>query len=370
MEAFATHEVFNQSTPLQDVNLYAGDRALREGVRREGAAHADEALSALGGRLGAAETLELGRLANEYPPVFKPYDRFGHRIDEVEFHPAWHSLMQLLIGEGVHATPWTEPGPGSQVARTARYMLFAQVENGTQCPTTMTYAVAPVLARHPQLAASWLPRLLSRDYDPRNAPLAAKRGVLMGMGMTEKQGGSDVRANSTRAEAAGSGEWGERYLITGHKWFMSAPMCDAFLILAQTDPDSSAGLTCFFLPRWLPDGSRNALRIRRLKDKLGNRSNASSEVEFEQAQAYCVGDVGRGVRTILEMGNLTRLDCAIGSAGMMRWALANALHHAAQRAAFGKRLVEQPLMINLLADLALESEAATALVLRLAREIG
>ncbi len=364
-----THEVFNQSTPLQDIDLYASDCALQDSVRREGGGAAADALCALGRQLGAAQTLELGRLANEYPPVLKTYDRFGHRIDEIEFHPAWHRMMSMLIGEGVHATPWATPGAGAQVARAARYLMFAQVENGSQCPTTMTYAVAPLLAQQPELAASWLPKLLSHEYDPSSAPLAAKRGVLMGMGMTEKQGGSDVRANTTLAVADGKGEWGDQYRITGHKWFMSAPMCDAFLVLAQTDLDDAAGLSCFFLPRWLPDGTRNAMYIERLKDKLGNRSNASGEVEFRHAVAYRVGAIGRGVPTILEMGNLTRLDCAIGTSGIMRWALANAIHHASQRSAFRRPLVEQPLMRNVLADMALESEAATALSLRLARAL-
>jgi len=255
--------------------------------------------------------------------------------------------------------------------RAAKYLLFSQVENGAQCPVTMTYAVVPVMQRYaakvPSVARDWLPRLLSRDYDPASRPVDGKRGVLMGMGMTEKQGGSDVRANTTYAEPDGAGDWGERYRITGHKWFFSAPQCDAHLVLAQTDRHSPAGLSCFFLPRWRADGTRNAIRVQRLKDKVGNRSNASSEVEFEAAEAYLVGEIGRGVPTILEMGTHTRLDCAIGSAGIMRAVLTQALHHVRERAAFGRRLAEQPLMQSVLADLALESEAAMRLVLRLAR---
>lgn len=367
----ATHEVFNQAAPLADVNLFATDRALADALTREGAGASAAALHALGAELGSAALQEQGRLANAYPPVFRPFDRAGRRIDEVDFHPAWHALMARLIGEGVHADPWARPGPGAQVARAAKYFLFSQVENGTQCPTTMTYAVVPVMQKFaaavPAVADDWLPKILSRDYDPTSAPAGAKRGVLLGMGMTEKQGGSDVRTNTTRAELAGRSRYGDEYRITGHKWFFSAPQCDAHLVLAQADPGSPAGITCFFVPRWLPDGTRNAIRVQRLKDKVGNKSNASSEVEFEGATGWPVGEVGRGIPTILEMGTLTRLDCAIGSAGQIRFVVAAALHHAAQRKAFGRRLVEQPLMRNVLADLALESEAATALVLRLAR---
>ena len=367
----ATHEVFNQAAPLADVNLFATDRALADALTREGAGASAASLEALGAELGSAAMQEQGRLANAYPPVFRPFDRAGRRIDEVEFHPAWHALMARLIGEGVHADPWAKPGPGAQVARAAKYFLFSQVENGTQCPATMTYAVVPVMQKFaaavPAVAQDWLQKILSRDYDPASAPVGAKRGVLLGMGMTEKQGGSDVRSNTTLAEPAGRSRYGDEYRLTGHKWFFSAPQCDAHLVLAQTDPGSPAGITCFFVPRWLPDGTRNAIRVQRLKDKVGNKSNASSEVEFEGATGWPVGEVGRGIPTILEMGTLTRLDCAIGSAGQIRFVAATALHHAAQRSAFGRRLVEQPLMRNVLADLALESEAATALVLRLAR---
>jgi putative acyl-CoA dehydrogenase len=271
----------------------------------------------------------------------------------------------------VHADPWADPRPGAQVARAAKYLLCSQVENGAQCPITMTYAVVPVMQRFaaatPAIARDWLPRILSHAYDPASRPIEGKRGALLGMGMTEKQGGSDVRTNTTFAAVAGRGDWGERYNVTGHKWFLSAPQCDAHLVLAQTDPGSPAGLSCFFLPRWRADGTRNRVFVQRLKDKLGNKSNASSEVEFDGAEAYLVGEVGRGVPTILEMGNHTRMDCAIGSAGIMRAVLTHALHHARERSAFGRLLAEQPLMRNVLADLALEVEAATTLVLRLAR---
>lgn len=364
----STHEVVNQSSPLADINLFDSDPALLTHAAVQGASESFADLSRLGATLGEARVLELGRLANEHPPRLKTHDRFGRRIDEVEFHPAWHELMSRLIGEATHCSPWLAPGAGSQVARAARYLMFAQVENGSQCPVTMTYAAAPVLARAPALA-DWHAKLLSRHYDPRPLPLADKLGITVGMGMTEKQGGSDVRANTTNAEFAGVNEWGSEYRLTGHKWFMSAPMCDAFLVLARTGDDSPASLSCFLLPRRLPDGSLNALQIQRLKDKLGNRSNASSEVEFRGASAWLVGEVGRGIPTILEMASLTRLDCALGSAGVMRAASAQALHHARERRAFGRRLVDQPLMQQVLADLALETEAAVALALRLARTL-
>jgi putative acyl-CoA dehydrogenase len=367
----ATHEVVNQSTPFVDRNLYGIDPALRDAVARNGAEWAQAELSVLGARLGSAEVAEWARLANAFPPQLKAFDRSGRRIDEVEFHPAWHEVMRLMIGAGVHADPWNEPRPGAQVARAAKYLLFSQVENGAQCPVTMTYAVVPVMQRHaaatPAIARDWMPRILSHAYDPASRPIAGKGGALLGMGMTEKQGGSDVRANSTFAEPDGHGEWGERYRITGHKWFFSAPQCDAHLVLAQTDRQSPAGLSCFLLPRWRADGTRNRVVVQRLKDKVGNRSNASSEVEFDGAEAYRVGEIGRGVPTILEMGNHTRMDCAIGSAGIMRAVLTHAMHHTRERAAFGRLLAEQPLMRNVLADLAVEVEAATALVLRLAR---
>ena len=375
MNAFDTHEVFNQATPFENVNLFACDPALAEALLREGGGAALQELDALGERLGRADTYALAREANRHGPELQQFDRAGRRIDEVAFHPAWHALMEILIGAGTHAAPWAAPGPGSQVARAAAYLLVGQVENGAQCPVTMTYASVPALRQAldlPQIAARWLPKILSREYDPRSLPVEQKRGALVGMGMTEKQGGSDVRSNTTRAtpvpadeaRALFGDEAGGAWRIVGHKWFFSAPQSDAHLILAQAD---EGGLSCFFVPRYLPDGSRNPIRVQRLKDKLGNRSNASSEVEFANAYGWLVGQPGRGIPTILEMASHTRLDCVLGSAGIMRAALTQALHHARQRAVFGKPLVEQPLMQNVLADLALESEAATAFALRLAR---
>ena len=362
-----THDVFNQPPPLENYNLFDTDRALQEAVERDGAAWAKEALSTFGEILGRGETIQLGTVANKYPPVLHTHDRYGNRRDEVEFHPAWHEMMSLGIAEGVHSGPWADPHAGAHVARAAAYQMYSQIENGTQCPLTMTYAVVPVVRREaldsPWLRDVWLPRLTSRQYDQRFLPIEEKGSALIGMGMTEKQGGSDVRANTTHAEPMGAGGSGQEYRITGHKFFFSAPMCDAFLVLAQ----APGGLSCFFMPRFTPDGTRNGIRIQRLKDKLGDKSNASSEVEFHGAHAWLLGEEGRGVPTILEMGAYTRLDCAIGTAGLMRQGISQALHHAAHRRAFGKLLSEQPLMKNVLADLALESEAATALVMRLAR---
>lgn len=357
---FRTHEVANQPTPLVDYDLFATDRALAEATAREGADWAVADLSAFGRTLGSAELIATGVQAERHPPVLRAFDRFGRRRDEVEFHPAWRRLLALAVAQGLHTGPWAEPRPGGHVARAAAFYMLGQVESGVQCPLAMTYGAAPVVARAPALAGEWLPRLYARRYDPRFAPAAAKTGALMGMGMTEKQGGSDVRANTTRAEPV-PGEPGA-YRLIGHKWFLSAPMCDAFLVLAQ----APGGLSCFFLPRWTPDGELNALRLQRLKDKLGDRANASSEVEFEGAWAWLVGEEGRGVATILETATFTRLDCVVASAGLMRQALAQATHHAGQRTAFQRRLADQPLMANVLADLALETEAATALAFRLA----
>jgi putative acyl-CoA dehydrogenase len=304
------------------------------------------------------------RLANTHTPQLHSHDRFGHRIDQVEFHPSYHALLGSALKHRLHGTPWTE-GAGGHVERAAAFMLFTEAEPSVLCPVSMTYAVTPALRANPALYGDWEDRLASTRYDERFLPFDQKTGVTMGMGMTEKQGGSDVRSNTTRAEFDGEDLWGRRFVLTGHKWFMSAPMCDAFLLLAQT----RAGLSCFFLPRWLPDGSVNGLAIQRLKHKLGNHANASSEVEFDRATAWLVGEEGRGVPQILAMGAITRLDCALGTAGLMRHALALALHHTAQRQAFGKPLIEQPMMKNVLADLALESEAASALALRLARAV-
>ena len=355
----ATHDVVNQVPPLAEFNVYACDTALREAVAREGAGHADDWLHACGSELGSAEMQALAEQANRFVPTLRLFDANGRRRDVVEFHPAYHALMSYLQRHGAAAGPWAAPGPGAHVRRAAFYVMYAQLEDGTLCPTTMTYASVPALQCDAALAAEWLPRICTCEYDPRFIPAPAKKGVTLGMGMTEKQGGSDVRANTTRAEPVG----GRDYRIVGHKWFFSAPMCDAFLILAQ----APGGLSCFLLPRFTPDGEVNAIRIQRLKDKLGDRSNASSEVEFWGAHAQLVGDEGRGIVTILEMGTYCRLDCALGTAGLMRGAVTQAMHHAQHRMAFGKRLVDQPLMRNVLADLALESEAATALAMRLAR---
>lgn len=356
-------EVFNQPSPLEGYNLFAHDAQLREALRREGGAWAEEKVYEFGALMGSREILGLGELANRHPPILHTHDRFGHRVDEVEFHPAWHELLRIGVAHEHHSLPWTNERAGAHVVRAVLNMLRHQVDEGASCPLTMTYAVVPSLRLQPELAAEWLPRIFSDEYDPRFLPATEKRGILFGMALTERQGGSDVQANTTRATPLGKSGSGEEYEINGHKWFCSAPMCDAFLTLAQTDQ----GLSCFLLPRWLPEGTRNGFHLQRLKDKLGNRSNASSEVEFRAARARMVGVEGRGVPTIIEMVRHTRLDCAFGSAATMRRAVAEALHHAAHRRAFGKRLLEQPLMRNVLADMCIEVEAGTALALRLAR---
>ena len=360
-----THEVFNQPAPLADYNLFAGNRPLRDALAFNAPGLDTAALSQLGAALGTAEMQAHARLANLHKPVLHTHDRFGRRLDEVEFHPSYHALMAASVGAGLHGAPWAA-GPASaspHVERAAGFMLFTELEPSSLCPISMTYAAVPALRANPAIHADWAPKLTSRYYDPALKVWRDKPGVTMGMGMTEKQGGSDVRANTTRAVADGDDGWGRRFLVTGHKWFFSAPMSDAFLILAQGE----AGLSCLFLPRVLPDGARNAIRIQRLKDKLGNHANASSEVEFTGASAWLVGEEGRGVPQILAMGSLTRLDCALGTSGLMRQALSLALDHTAQRQAFGRPLAEQPLMRNVLADLAIESEAACALSIRAAR---
>jgi putative acyl-CoA dehydrogenase len=357
-------DVTNQSPPLAGYDVYACDAALVAGVRTHGAGWADGELRALGRLAGSAEAIDLGFAANANPPVLRAFDRYGFRIDEVDYHPAYHSLMRTAIGHGIHASSWSDPRPGAHVARAAATYVWGQVDAGHTCPTTMTHAAVPVLRLEPELARAWEPLVFARSYDGRALPAAAKGSATFGMGMTEKQGGSDVRSNATRAEPLGARRGsGAAYGLTGHKWFCSAPMSDAFLVLAQAD----GGLSCFVVPRFLPDGSKNAFALQRLKDKLGNRSNASSEVEFANTYGVLVGEEGRGLNAILEMVNVTRLDCIIGSASGMRQGVAQAVHHAAYRSAFGKLLVDQPLMQNVLADLALESEAATALFLRLAR---
>ncbi|NEX63897.1 isovaleryl-CoA dehydrogenase [Noviherbaspirillum galbum] len=358
-----THEVTNQVPELQDYNLFLTDPALQENARREGADWYRENLARFGEELGRKETLELGEQANRFLPELSTHDRFGNRVDKVDFHPSWHALLALLRREGLHAMPWSDPRPGAHVARAAGYFLQAQVEAGSLCPTTMTFASIPVLQNEPSLFAGLRDKLFSREHDPRDLPIAQKKSIMIGMGMTEKQGGSDVRTNSTMARPLNGEGRGAEYALTGHKWFFSAPMCDAHLVLARTEN----GVSCFFVPRWRADGGKNSVLVQRLKDKLGNRSNSSSEVEFQEASGIMVGDEGRGVPTIIEMANHTRLDCVIGSAALMRQALVQAIHHARHRSAFGRHLADQPLMRNVLADLALESEAATLLMLRLAR---
>ena len=358
-----THEVFNQPRPLVDYNLFENNRPLQAALRLNAPQLDTAELSAFGALLGTREMQTHARLANVHTPQLRSHDRYGHRIDEVEFHPGYHALMAAATKAGLHGTPWTQEGPSPHVLRAAGFMLFTELEPSILCPISMTYAVTPALRRNEAVYADWGPGLASRGYDPALKPWREKDAFTMGMGMTEKQGGSDVRSNTTDAVPDGEDNWGQRFRITGHKWFLSAPMCDAFLVLAR----APAGLSCFFLPRILPDGTRNALHILRLKDKLGNKANASSEVEFHGAIGWLVGEPGRGVPQILEMGTMTRMDCALGTSGLMRQALSIALDHTAQREAFGKRLIDQPAMRNVLADLALESEAATALALRVAR---
>ena len=355
--ALATHDVTNQPPPFEDVNLFATDAALREAVEREGGQTHAAHLNNFGARAGSSEVIAWSFEANRNPPELKTFDRFGRRIDEVNFHPSYHKLMELGLEGGVASLAWTAP-KGGHVAHTAILYMLAQIEQGVCCPMTMTYAALPALRHQPGIAREWEPRITAGRYDASSQPASAKRGVTIGMAMTEKQGGSDVRANTTRAEKSG-----DAFTLTGHKWFCSAPMCDAFLTLAYTDK----GLTCFLVPRWTPGGERNAMHIMRLKDKLGDRANASSEIEFHGAYAQAVGEEGRGVKTIIEMVHHTRLDCTIAPAAYMRQALAQALWHTSHRTAFQKKLIDQPLMARVLADLALESEAATVLALRIAR---
>ncbi|MEU6116777.1 acyl-CoA dehydrogenase family protein [Streptomyces sp. NPDC047117] len=355
-----THEVVNQAPPLTGFSA-ADDPALLEALRREDAGWGEREVQVLGALAGSEEVQELARMAEEQPPKLRTHDRYGHRVDEVEFHPAWHRLMTVAVEQGLHAAPWAENRPGGHLVRAAKFYVWSQAEPGHGCPISMTYAAVPALRATPELAAEYEPLLAARTYDFGLRPPLGKSGLIAGMSMTEKQGGSDVRANTTRAVPTDDGT----YRITGHKWFTSAPMSDVFLTLAQTEE----GLTCFLLPRVLPDGSRNRFHLMRLKDKLGNRSNASSEVEYDEAVAWPVGEPGRGVRTIVEMVNMTRLDCVLGSAAGMRAGLRQALHHTAHRRAFGRELADQPLMRAVLADLAVESEAATTLGMRLAAAV-
>ena len=358
----ATHDVFNQSPPFEDVDLFTLDRPLKDAVAANGGAPAEQKLSEFGRHWGSAAMAERGRLANENTPKLRTFDARGNRRDRVEFHPAYHELMARSAHAGIHNSTWTAQGKpaggASEVVRAAKFYIAAQVETGHLCPITMTRASVAALAMQPDLLAKAMPVIATDAYDPEFAPWWTKRGMTLGMGMTEKQGGTDVRANMTRADRDGDG-----YRISGHKWFMSAPMCDAFLVLAQADD----GLSCFFMPRFAPDGSVNAIHFQRLKDKLGNRSNASSEVEFENAYALRVGDGGKGIRTIIQMVQLTRQDCAIASTGLMRSGLAHALHHTRHRSVFQKRLADQPLMRSVLSDMALHVEASIALVMRLCR---
>jgi len=356
--ATATHQVTNQPPPLVGYDASA-DPALRDALAVFGADAAAGQLSEIGLLAGSQHAQERGRLANENPPRLRTHDRYGYRIDEVEFHPAWHDLMRTAIGYGLHATPWQQPGPGRHLARAAGFYVWGQAEAGHLCPVSMTYAIIPALRHAPDLARQYESGLTTTSYDSSQQPPGAKTGLTAGMSMTEKQGGSDVRANTTTAAPSADGS----YRITGHKWFTSAPMGDLFMVLAQT---GDAGLSCFLLPRILPDGTRNAMYLQRLKDKLGNRSNASAEVEYAGAQAWLVGEEGRGVRTILDMVNATRLDCVLAAATGMRLGLLHAAHHASYRTAFGRKLIDQPLMANVLADLAIESEAATMVAMRLA----
>jgi len=360
--SFATHEVFNQSPPFVDVDLFSLDAPLVDAVAANGGASAKQELMEFGQHWGSAAMAERGRLANENTPKLRTFDSKGNRRDEVEFHPAYHELMARSAHAGLHNSTWTgdgrPAGAASEVVRAAKFCMAAGVETGHLCPITMTRASVAALAAQPDLLAKAMPVIGTRAYDPTFAPWPTKRGMTLGMGMTEKQGGTDVRSNMTRAVREG-----DAYRITGHKWFMSAPMCDAFLVLAQADE----GLTCFFMPRFLPDGTVNAIEFQRLKDKLGNRSNASSEVEFLGAYATRVGEEGKGIRTIIQMVQLTRQDCAIASAGLMRSGLAHALHHARHRSVFQKHLADQPLMQAVLSDMALHVEASIALVMRLCR---
>jgi len=359
----AAYEQANQSPPYVDVDLFGSDQPLQAAMAAHAGTNDTTDLFAFGRRWGTAEMFDLGRAANENAPKLEMFDSKGLRLDTVEFHPAYHRFMAESMGAGLHASTWEKDlrpaAAPAQVMRAARFYMAAQIETGHLCPITMTRAAVAALAVAPELASTLAPKILSREYDPRFLPSPEKTAITLGMGMTERQGGTDVRTNTTRAERTGD----EGYAITGQKWFMSAPMCDAFLVLAQAEH----GLTCFLMPRFRPDGEVNALRFQRLKDKLGNSSNASSEVEFDRAFAWRVGEEGRGVRTIINMVQLTRLDCAIASAGIMRMALAQAVHHARHRKVFGKRLADQPMMAGVLADMALEIEAATSLVMRLSR---
>ncbi|HKE37982.1 MAG TPA: acyl-CoA dehydrogenase family protein [Candidatus Baltobacteraceae bacterium] len=361
----ATHVVENQPPPLQSYNVFSGNCVLVEAFAREAPGASSAELNDLGTLAGKPETIALGFEANEHVPELRTHDRFGNRTDEVRFHPAWHELMRVATAYGLHGTPWEDTQPYPHVRRAAKFFVWSHVESGHGCPISMTYAAVPAVRLQPEIASTWVPAFARRAYDPQLVPIAEKSAALCGMGMTEKQGGSDVRANTTRAVPASRPGPGKEYLLTGHKWFCSAPMCDAFLVLAQ----ANAGLSCFLVPRVLPDGARNPFAIQRLKHKLGNRSNASGEIELDGTRGWLIGEEGRGIHTIVEMVNHTRLDCIVGSAGLIHEALVQAIHHATYRSTFGAPLIDRPLMQNVLADVALESEAAIALYMRIAHAI-
>lgn len=359
-----THDVLNQPSSLENYNVFTSDKALQHWLHVFGGGWGQEALGQYGHQVGH-ELLAAGFQANKYKPEFHSHDRFGHRIDLIEYHPAYHQLMQSAVSAGHHSLPWVDPKPGAHVVRAALEYLHTQADAGSGCPLTMTFASVPALKHQPDIAKDWLAKITANQYDPRNVPFFEKQGLTIGMAMTEKQGGSDVRANTTRAVPIGASGPGQAYRVTGHKWFCSAPMCDGFLMLAYTDN----GLSCFLLPRWKPDGQKNTFYIQRLKNKMGNVSNASSEMEYRNAFAWMIGPEGRGINTILEMVAMTRFDCMVGSSAQMGLASAQALHHTAERFAFGKSLHQQPLMQNVLADLAIESEAALAISMRMARAL-
>lgn len=359
-----THEVTNQSGAFVGVNVFEADVVLRSAVEREGAGWIGPRATRLGAAAGDPVVQEHAHLANKHAPTLRTHDRFGHRVDTVDFHPSYHALMELAFGSGVHSLAWTANRPGAHTARATLSYLWNQIENGVGCPTGMTYSAVPSLRLVPAIRAAWEDKVLAEGYDPRPMPVPEKRAATIGMALTEKQGGSDLRANTTLAIPVDGGGTGGEYRLKGHKWFCSAPMSDAFLTLAQT----SSGPSCFFVPRSLPDGRRNRFFLQRLKDKCGNRSNASSEIEYDDTYAVLLGEEGRGIRAAIEMAHLTRLDFAIGSAGLMRWALNLTLHHTHGRRTFQRVLAEQPLMRNVLADLCLESEAATVIAFRLARD--
>lgn len=360
-----THTVTNQSRPLENYNAYQHDTALRELVARHGAAWAEDDLLAHGAKIGSQEVIEWGFLANENKPVFHSHDRYGNRVDHVEYHPSYHQLMALGLSSGLHAAPWQQPQQGAHVARAAKYYLQAQAEAGHGCPTTMTFSAIPAIRLTPALANEWLPKILHQGYDPRNVPHYEKQALTIGMGMTEKQGGSDVRSNSTKAYPVGEENGKQAFELVGHKWFTSAPMCDAFLMLAY----SPGGLSCFLVPRWRDDGSKNPIHVQRLKNKVGNWSNASSEIELRGATGWLVGEEGKGVRAILEMVAMTRFDCMIGSSAGQRQAVAQAINHCQGREVFGATLIDQPLMRNVLADLHLEVEGSLAITMRMAEAL-